>query len=185
MLNAQTIFTSRSGHNDQNKKDLIIESFQNMDINMLEVLLDDDRTYQNATKDVFIAKLEAAFSEFKIQGDQYLHLYPGRCNSESCANKGCTGYSFIGDQSKSCVDFVFEESIDDVIDIACCNEFQTKQKDVEKSHNISITIYRDEEAGFKPTMAFLIKSQDGERAAEEIARYKDQVIGSQVYLPWV
>ena len=39
------------------KKDLILDSLQQMNLSMLEVLLDDDKTYQGATKEFFLQKI--------------------------------------------------------------------------------------------------------------------------------
>lgn len=47
------------------KKDLIVNSFQKMDLDMLEVLLDNTRTYQEATKEVFLQKISGAFQKIK------------------------------------------------------------------------------------------------------------------------
>jgi hypothetical protein len=59
---------------DLNKKEPIIKSFQNMDLDILDILLDENKTYQDVYKEIFIEKLEIVFSHFKIQ-------YIFHCNS--------------------------------------------------------------------------------------------------------
>ena len=45
-----------------------------MDLDMLDILLDENKTYQDVYKEIFIEKLEIVFSHFKIQ-------YIFHCNS--------------------------------------------------------------------------------------------------------
>ena len=101
----------------KNKKQLIIESFQNMNLNMLEVLLDDNRTYQGASKEVFLKKISDAFHEFKSDGDTFLEAFNGVCTSNLCPNKGCKGYSFIGNMTNNHIDLIFEEEDEEIIEI--------------------------------------------------------------------
>ena len=49
---------------DLNKKEPIIKSFKNMDLDMLDILLDENKTYQDVYKEIFIEKLEIVFSHF-------------------------------------------------------------------------------------------------------------------------
>ena len=57
------------------KLELIIENFESMNLSMLDVLLDDDKTYQDARKEVFIEKIEEIFSKLKSNGDTRLDSY--------------------------------------------------------------------------------------------------------------
>jgi hypothetical protein len=61
-------------------KEHILESFQKMDAWRIDDLLDDNKTYQEATKDAFIEKLEAVFLQFKKCGDTFLEIHEGTCN---------------------------------------------------------------------------------------------------------
>ena len=45
----------------KNKKNLIVESFKKMDCDMLEILLDENFTYQDAKKEVFLEKININF----------------------------------------------------------------------------------------------------------------------------
>ena len=77
----------------------ILKYMSEMDIEMLSLILDDSKTYQDATKEVFLEKLKGAFESFKNEKDQKLNYYPGVCNSTECTNTGCKGYTFVGDTS--------------------------------------------------------------------------------------
>jgi hypothetical protein len=168
-----------------NKKELIIESFQKMDSTMLEILLDDNKTYQDAAKEVFLEKINDAFSKLNKSGDTFLLSYEGFCNSEECSNKGCKGYSFIGNKSKKHIDLIFEELDDDINDIYHCSGFKTKDTSVETESLIYIDIKNDEKADFKPSIDFLIKSQKCKLAYEELIQYQNKVIDKEVYLVWL
>lgn len=167
------------------KKKLIIESFQKMDWNMLDILLDDNKTYQDAAKEVFLEKLNAAFSKLKKYGDTFLLSYEGFCNSEECSNKGCKGYSFVGNKSKKHIDLIFEELDDDINDIYHCNSFETNDTTAETENLIYIDVKNDEKADFKPSIDFLIKSQKCKLAYEELIQYQNKVIDKEVYLVWL
>lgn len=169
----------------KNKTELILESFQNMNLSMLNVLLDDKRTYQEVVKAVFIEKLDKAFTRFKDNGDTQLWSYKGVCNSTTCANKGCVGYAFIGNNSMHHLDLIFDELSDDVNDIYQCFTFDLIDKSVVTEDLIYINIKHDEEAGFKPSIDFLIKSQQCNLACDELLRLKNTIIYKEVYVPWI
>lgn len=152
---------------------------------MLEVLLDDDKTYQDAAKDIFLEKLNMAFSEFKESGDTFLQSYRGFCNSDQCDNKRCTGYSFVGNNSKSHIDFIFQETETEINDIFHCNGFEITEKAVETNNSIDIFISYDEKADFKPSIDFLIKGQKCRLAYEELIHFQDTTIDKEVYLVWL
>jgi hypothetical protein len=169
----------------KNKEDLIVESFQKMDSTMLEILLDESRTYQDATKEVFLEKLNEAFSNLRDNGDTLLSSNKGFCNSNECSNKGCKGYSFVGNKSKKHIDLIFEELDDEVKDIYHCSGFETIDKSVETGNLIYIDIAKDEKADFKPSIEFSIKSQKCNLAYEELNQYQNIVIDKDVYLTWL
>jgi len=169
----------------KSKKELLVESFQKMDCNMLAVLLDESITYQDATKEMFLEKLTEAFSKFKRNSDTYLLPYKGFCNSEECFNKGCGGYSFVGNSSKNHIDLIFQESEGDICDIFHCNGFETNDQSIERMKLIYIDIKNDERADFKPSIDFLIKSQNCKFAYEELLQYQNTIIDKETYTFWL
>ncbi len=81
-----------------------------MDIDTLGLVLDDNKTYQDVSKELFLQKVKEGFDDFKKYGDTELLIYPGRCISTKCSNSGKRGYSFIGGTSKLHLDMIFEET---------------------------------------------------------------------------
>lgn len=167
------------------KKQLILQSFEKMDINMLHVLLNDDITFQDASKETFLSKLEVVFSKLKAEGDSCLQLHKGFCKSDACDNKGCKGFSFIGNKSNYYIDLIFTETEDDFTDIYYCHEFQTDDRSVEKECSVPIEIKKDETQGFVPTIDFLLVSQKCKTACDELLVLNKVPIGSEVYLKWL
>lgn len=167
------------------KKDLILESFKTMNFDMLEILLDDNKTYQDATKEVFLDKVHIAFTKLKASGDNSLKSYKGFCNSDNCTNKGCSGYSFIGNNSKNHIDLIFDEENDDVKDIYNCYQFKTIDKSVDKEDFINIEIMEDEKADFNPNIDFLIKSQNYNKAFDELMKFQHNIIDKNIYVHWL
>ena len=170
---------------NESKKELIIESFEKMDLNMLEVLLDENNSYQEATKEVFLNKIEEIFTKLKTKGDTRLDSYKGFCNSDECCNKGCKGFSFVGNISKNHIDLIFEESDDDVNDVYSCSDFETFDKSLKKGNTINIIIMQDEEANFIPDVEYLIEVQKYNAAHEELYKHQNYIIDKNIYLPWI
>ena len=56
---------------------------------MLNLVLDENRQYQDYDKHTFIKKLSYAFDIFYKRGNTYLNRYEGKCNSGVCTNSNC------------------------------------------------------------------------------------------------
>ena len=95
------------------KREILLKSFCEMNTDMLELLLEDSRPYNDVSKETILKKLDELFAEFKKAKDTELIAYPGKCASEDCTNKGCKGFSFVGNQSKKHIDLIVEEKEND------------------------------------------------------------------------
>ena len=118
------------------QSDAVLHFFHELDIDMLDAILDSDRTYQDFKKDVFIAKLTQSFNEFLEAGDTCLEMYPGHCNSNSC-NFNSKGFRFIGNRSKNFMDLIIDIQNGAVKDIyecsffKCFGDFESLNKQIE------------------------------------------------------
>ncbi len=157
------------------KKEAVLKYFSAMDIDMLELVLDDDKTYQGATKEIFLQKLDQVFNLFKKENDTQLAVHRGSCHSEFCIKNG-TGYSFVGNHTNNYISFVFEENAADFTDIHFCTEFELDDKAVDTNWFFSLEISTDETADFIPDIDFLLLVQKAKTACEELLTQK------QVYL---
>ena len=117
--------------------DAVLYFLQRLDIDMVSSVLEDDRTYQNFAKPLFIKKLEDAIDEFIEAGDTYLNRYEGSCNSKSC-NYKCKGYSFVGNNSANYFDLIIDIKHGVVNDIYECFKFKLEINGVIKNRRIAI-----------------------------------------------
>lgn len=123
-----------------------------MDIDLLRYHLKDKYTYQEATKEVFLDKIEAIFEKHRAAGDTELLLYPGACAGETCSNCGNRGYRFVGNHSNNYLDLLFETKGDDITDLYSCSQFRSDIEIADLNDRSSIDIDLDETANFpKPT----------------------------------
>jgi len=117
--------------------DAVLYFLQRLDIDMVSSVLEDNRTYQNFAKSLFIKKLDDALDEFIAAGDTYLNRYKGSCNSKSC-NYKCKGYTFVGNNSGNYFDLIIDIKDGVVNDIYECFSFKCEIKVIDKSRRIGI-----------------------------------------------
>jgi hypothetical protein len=120
--------------------DAVFHFLEQMDAEMLNDILHDDRTYQDFQKDVFIQKLDGAFEVFKNAGDSLLSRHYGKCSEFGC-NAGCEGFSFVGNMSGHYMDLIIEVKEGEVLDIYECLKFNDKACDIAKSSRVCIDKY--------------------------------------------
>jgi hypothetical protein len=102
----------------------VVYFIEHLDIDMVDTLLDNKRTYQDFNKNIFIQKLGNAFNRFLKSGDTKLEIYHGNCISATCS-AGCKGIRFIGDYSGLYMDLILKIENGLVIDIYECHQFKT------------------------------------------------------------
>ncbi len=168
----------------KNLKQAILQSLSNMDIGMLELILDDSRTYQDATKETFLQKLNEVFTKFKSGNDGSLIPYSGACVSDKC-NKGCKGYSFVGNNSNNHTDFIFEETKTDFKDIYHCSHFKIDNPEIELGDDFSLYVLGDDKADFKPSIEYLAKVQLCGKAYDELVKDEITYLSKDDYTYWL
>ena len=117
--------------------DAILYFLQRLDIDMVSIILQDNRTYQNFAKPLFIMKLEDALDEFIEAGDTYLNRYDGVCNSKTC-NFNCKGFSFVGNNSANYFDLIIDVKDGVVLDIYECFSFKCEDEGIHKNEYITV-----------------------------------------------
>jgi hypothetical protein len=169
------------------KAELIIEAFAAMNSTALEILLDDTKTYQDASKELFLERLEELFQAHKNSGDDYLFSYPGKCCADAsrCDNCGKTGYRFVGNQSNNYSDFIFEIGRETVSDIYDCSRFEITETIENLETKASLDFDEDEKASFVKTPEYLIKVTAAEEAFSEISTTPPQLLDFEQLSYWV
>lgn len=126
----------------KNQADAILYFLQRLDIDMVDSILNNEYTYQQHQKSIFIEKLDVAFDEFLNAGDTYLNRYNGFCNSKTCNHK-CKGFSFVGNKSGNYFDLIMDIKDGVVMDIYECINFKCETKSVKKNECIEIDKFED------------------------------------------
>lgn len=103
----------------------ILGAFTSLDIAGLRLHLNDEYSYQETTRLIFLSKLSAVFDSFINSGDTSLLAYEGACEGKSCNNCGVKGYRFVGNHSGNYIDLLFVMIDNDIRDIFYCEQFQT------------------------------------------------------------
>ncbi len=109
-----------------------------LDIDMVNELLDTERTYADLPKARFIEKLGVAFNKFIYAGDESLSLEAGFCSSLDCDNCGSLGYTFVGNVSGHFLDLVVVEEEGKIIDIFDCTFLEVEGSSRERDLRIEI-----------------------------------------------
>ena len=128
------------------KKEQILKAFEDLDIYSLALLLNENQTYQDVTKEIFLRNLkelfvwiighEAIITDFK--------RYSGVCSK---CNEGLGGFSFINSEKVCYGSFIFEEFDDDFKDIYSCTLFSCTLSDIKENYG-GISFFDDEKVGF-------------------------------------
>lgn len=176
-----------NGAQEPTKVEQIINVFAEMNIAALEILLDDAKTYQDATKEVFLEKLEELFLTHKKLGDDFLIANTGKCGAENslCDNCGKTGYRFVGNHSNNYFDFVFELAGQNIIDIYDCSRFETPETIENLESKANLDFDEDEKAYFVKTPAYLSKVSATREAFSEINTTPPQLLDFEQLGYWV
>ena len=104
--------------------DLIIHLIQHMDIDMINDILDNKRTYQDFEKWKFVQLLNKVFEEFAEKGNTFLNVYSGKCTNTICPHCN-NGYIFVGNKSFNHIDFIISQKDGVVIDILQCKNLKS------------------------------------------------------------
>ncbi len=118
-----------------NQTQAIQHFIEKMDIEMVDAFLDNDKTYQDFEKYLFISKLQKVFSTFADLGDTHLLTVEGSCNS---CDKTKTGFTFIGNNSNNYMSIIFDTTDNKINDLYECSDFKNKQTNLSLKERIYI-----------------------------------------------
>ena len=97
------------------KKESIVKAITDMDLKILHLILDENLTYQDVTKEIFLGKLKEIFDEFNKTKDT-LSAHFGKCNSKECPNYNNCGALFYSYKTGDNFNLIFE--VDDSVSAA-------------------------------------------------------------------
>lgn len=113
-------------YNICNQAEAVLYFIEKLDIEMIDDLLDSERTYSDLEKSVFVHKLGNAFDKLIQEGDSYLIRKKGVCTGKGCENIGCSGYTFLGEKSGLFLDLVIIEDDGKIQDIFDCADLDSE-----------------------------------------------------------
>lgn len=126
-------------------KQQIIQAIKNFDIRKLNNLLDDNKSYMDVSKALFLKALENKFSEAKEQGCCFFdEVSFGICGS---CNKGCEAITFLSKSGFYLNLFIESKNNIDVDDIYVCSKV-IDNKEYEKKYSLEPYFYEDEKVTF-------------------------------------
>lgn len=118
-----------------NQTKAIQHFIEKMDIEMVNSILDSDKTYQNFEKYLFISKLQQAFESFSKNGDTHLIAVEGTCNY---CDKSKTGFTFIGNNSNNYMSIILDTIDDKIKDLYECGDFKNQETRINLKERIYI-----------------------------------------------
>ena len=133
----------------RNQCEAVVYFMAHLDIEMVSSFLDDDKTYQDFPKYLFISKLIKALEHFEKTGDKVLSLHKGGCAG---CNKGLKGFTFLGKQGDY-MDILFETEGNEIKDICECTNFINDEEIPNKTERVKIdpfdfSLFDDDDAPF-------------------------------------
>ncbi len=151
-----------------------------MDIQKLNQLLDNQRSYMKVSKSLFLESLKREFDSVKKNEiHNFDRIVNGVCNS---CNKGGKAYKFITNDNHT-LDLFIEEKNGNVTDIYLCNDLKTQEK-IAPDYNLYFFFYEDQETDFKPSVNFLIKKQKIDEATAHFLSFQGKTISIQDLIYW-
>jgi len=164
----------------------LINAISEMNSKALELILEDNVSYQDTTKSIFLQKLKEIFKDFQKE-DNKLIPYEGKCNSDKCTNKNKKGIAFVGNKSGRYINFIIEENEDgSVKDIYNCYDFCTNEKAVdENKRQLSFTVYKDEKINFKPSSYYISSNKKSISAINYLTQFNNTEISKYQIITWV
>lgn len=168
------------------KKETIVKAITEMNLESLNLILDENLTYQDASKEMFLSKLEEIFYEFKKNNDT-LQSYSGRCGSKDCSNFDKNGMLFCGRNSGNHFNLIIEEDENEnVKDLYYCNVFKCNFEDkVNKNgQSLELFIYEDEKVKFRPSSHYEYLNRKSIEAISELSIFKNKTISKAELLNW-
>lgn len=164
----------------------LIEAISQMDSDALELILEDNVSYQDTTKTIFLKKLKEVFVNFQKTDDK---LIPnkGKCNSEECPNKNKNGVAFIGNKSGSYLNLIIEQDDKNAVtDIYHCYDFCIKDKEIDEyKRQYKISVFNDEKIKFNPSSEYTYLNNKSLKALNQLNQLNDQEIYLDEFISWL
>lgn len=164
--------------------DAILYFLEQMDTEMIQMILENDKSIKYYDKSILIKKLSYAMETFFDKGDTHFVKQNGYCKSKTC-NFKCKGYSFIGNKSGFYTDVVFKETEDDYVDIFNCNNIQNEEENLEKIEVLFISILNVDKVNFPHNLEYALLGHRCEKAVYKLTRNQPTLLSRFDMKEWL
>ena len=123
---------------DSSRNKLIVKAISEMDLEQLEILT--ENYLSEYKREEFLKYIKSKFNKFKENNDTHLIAHSGSCNAYDC-NKGASGYTFIGNNSNTYCNIIFENENGVCTDICRCSMFKVDDIFINKAREKKLDIY--------------------------------------------
>ena len=123
---------------DASRNKLIVKAISEMDLEQLEILT--ENYLSEYKREEFLKYIKSKFNKFKENNDTHLIAHSGSCDSYYC-NKGASGFTFIGNNSNTHCDIIFENENGVCTDICRCSMFKVDDIFINKAREKKLDIY--------------------------------------------
>lgn len=156
---------------------LITQAIKNFDIASLKELLEDDKTYQDVSKSLFLEKLEKKFNQAKRDDcHSFDDVFFGICGS---CNKGCEGMTFLTNSGYYLDLFIESKDGKTADDIYVCNKL-TNFTNLKKTMDLGFSFYKDEYFLFKPPTEYTLIKQQYELLKKEAKDIESPILFNEL-----
>ena len=161
-------------------KSLILKSITEMNIDLLDTILDNDKAYMEVSKDLFIKTLSEKFENLKKQGiTKFEKVSKGICNK---CYKGCNGYTFLT-KNKDYLDLLFKEENNEIVDLFRCSDFKNEENLIKKNC-IYFRFKKDESKNYNPTSHIALIQKQVEVAVKEFEKFENKITVVEEFVFW-
>ena len=123
---------------DSSCNELIVKAISEMDLEQLEILT--ENYLSQSKREDFLKVIKSKFNKLIENNDTHLIAHSGSCNAYQC-NIGASGYTFIGNNSKTYCDIIFENENGVCTDICKCHSFKVDDIFINKAREKKLDIY--------------------------------------------
>ena len=162
------------------KQTNIIKAITEMDIDLLDVVLDDNKAYMEVSKELFIKTLSKKFDNLKKQRiTKFEKVSKGTCNK---CYKGCNGYTFLT-KNNDYLDLLFKEENNEIVDLFRCSDFKNEENLIKKNC-IYFRFKIDESKNYNPSSHIASLQKQVKVAVKEFEKYENKITDIEEFVCW-
>ncbi|MCD8435960.1 hypothetical protein [Tenacibaculum piscium] len=162
------------------EKNNTIKAITEMDIDLLDIVLDNNKAYMEVSKDLFIKTLSKEFDRLKKQGiNKFEKVSKGTCNK---CYKGCIGYTFLT-KNNDYLDLLFKEENNEITDLFRCSDFKNDENIIKKNC-IYFRFKKDESKNYNPSSHIASLQQQVEFAVKEFEKFENKITDIEEFILW-